>query len=128
MATIKTLKRLARQHKECLAVHSEIKQLMPEADALKLLENGFIDCSWSDDEGPSFYITSYWCTVIGLDDDEVTLMAVEHTDDNYKRISDKISYVVTSQSQGFFDVLESIDEAIALYKDASKFKNQEAQQ
>ena len=79
-------------------------------------------------KGHLFIWISYWCTVIGLDDDEVTLMAVEHTDDNYKRISDKISYVVTSQSQGLFDVLDSIDEAIALYKDASKYMNKEAQQ
>ena len=121
MATLKTLKRLARKHTECLKVHSDIKALIPEKDALKLLHNGFTDCSWGNDEAPSYYIPSYWC------DDEVTLMPVDDLDDDYNRISDKISYIVTSQSQGFFDVIDSIDEAIALYKDASIFKKQEQQ-
>ena len=122
MATIKTLKRLARQHTECLGVHSEIKELIPETDALKLLENGFTDCSWGNDEAPSYYISEHWCA------DNVRLMPVDEVNDNYDRISETIRYMITSDSQGFFDVIESIDEAIALYKDASKFKNQEAQQ
>ena len=122
MAKLKTLKALAKKHPECYCTFHEVKIRMPQTDALKLLHNGFIDCSWSQDEAPSFYIPSYWC------DDEVTIMAVEDTDENYNRISDKISYVITSYSEGFFDVLDSIDEAIQLYKNASIFKKQEATQ
>jgi hypothetical protein len=122
MAKLKTLKELAKKHPDCLHVHAEIKSLIPEADAEVLLKHGFRDCSWGNDEAPSFYIPSYWC------DDEVTIMAVDELDDEYNRISDKISYIVTSQSQGFFDVIDSIDEAIALYKDASIFKKQEVTQ
>lgn len=106
MAKLKTLKALAKKHPECLAVHSEIKELIPEADALKLLENGFTDCSFWHDEAPSFYIPQKWA------DDGLAIMAVDDTDDDYNRISDKIKYVIMSEKEGFYTVLDSINDAI----------------
>jgi len=96
MATIKTLKRLARQHTECLVVGSEIKELMPEADALKLLENGFTDCSWGNDECPSYYKPKRWA------DDEWVLVPTE----------DKEYCVTNYRGAEFF---ASIDDAINYY-------------
>ena len=96
MATLKTLKRLARKHEECLYVHSDIKEIMPERDALKLLHNGFTDCSWGNDECPSYYKPDRWA------EDEWVIMPTEDND-----------YYVTNYRGA--EVFASIEDAINYY-------------
>ena len=111
MATIKTLKRLARQHKECFAVHSEIKQLIPERDALKLLENGFTDCSWGNDMCPSYYAQQ------NPNIDPISIMVIDDIDDEYNRISNDVYYSITGEYDGaYISPTKNVDEAIANFK------------
>lgn len=85
----KTLERLAQSYPECLPVHLDIKQLMPEADALLFERHGFKDCSWGNDECPSYFKEHGTHKM-----DTLTLMVVDNVDDNYNRIDDTLIYVI----------------------------------
>jgi hypothetical protein len=110
MATNKTLKALAQRFPECLPIHKDIKKLMPERDALKLLHNGFTDCSWSNDECPSYFFD------VVYNDDGATLMVVDDIDDNYNRVSDKIVYVISAVDVDGYKPYTNIEDAIKAYK------------
>ena len=56
MATLSTLEALATVHPDCLGIHSDIKALIPERCARVLLDAGFTDCSYGNDECPSYYL------------------------------------------------------------------------
>ena len=66
----------------------------------------FSDCSWSNDEVPSYYID-------GVED--LHLMACDEIDDNGDRISDEITYLLLFNSRPCADEYLSIDDAIAAY-------------
>ena len=87
-------------------IHWDIKQLIPEIDALKLLMKGFSDCSYGNDEVPSYYID-------GVED--LHLMACDEIDDSGQRISDEITYLLLFNSRPCADEYLSIDDAIAAY-------------
>ena len=111
MATLKTLKRLARQHTECLKVHSDIKALIPERDALKLLHNGFTDCSWGNDMCPSYYAQQ------NPNIDPISIMVIDDIDDEYNRISDNVYYSISGEYDGaYISPTKNVDEAIANFK------------
>ena len=79
----KTAYRLAALHPQSANLHWDIKELIPEIDAQKLLMKGFSDCSWANDEVPSYYID-------GVED--LHLMAYDEIDDSGQRINDRITY------------------------------------
>ena len=56
MARLETLQELATEFPQCLGVHKEIKYLMPQLHAMRLLDMGFQDVSWGNDECPSYSI------------------------------------------------------------------------
>lgn len=110
MATNKTLKALASRFPDCLPIHQDIKKLMPERDALKLLHAGFTDCSWGNDECPSYFFDVVYAN------DVVTLMVLDDVDDNYDRISNKIVYVISGIDVDPWKPYANIDDAIKAYK------------
>lgn len=102
MANKDTLKKLAKRYPECYPVHMDIKKLMPEKDALNLLNSGFRDCSWKDDECPSFFNES------GIyNGDVMTLMAISE--------GDQISYTISATDIDEFNHFTNIDNAITYY-------------
>ena len=101
-----TAYRLAAIHPQSANIHWEIKMLIPELDGLKLLLKGFSDCSWGNDEVPSYYID-------GCDD--MQILACDDIDGNGERISDIISYYILADCRECPYQYATIDEAIAAY-------------
>ena len=96
-----TIYKLAQHNQQCWSVHLDIKELIPEEDAQALLEAGFTDCSWANDECPSY------CYPKG--GSEAILMAVDDVDDEYNRISGKITYFVSGETDSeFSNVVDAI--------------------
>lgn len=106
----KTLERLAQSYPECLPVHLEIKQLMPEEDALLFELHGFNDCSWSNDECPSYFKEHGTHKM-----DTLTLMVVDNVDDNYNRIDESLKYVICNPFIEH-DNFTSLSDAIKCYE------------
>jgi len=102
----KTAYRLAALHPQSAKIHWDIKELIPEIDALKLLLKGFSDCSWGNDEVPSYYID-------GVED--LHLMACDEIDDNGQRISDRITYRIILNSRECESEYLAINDAIYAY-------------
>nr|BAR35128.1 hypothetical protein [uncultured Mediterranean phage uvMED] len=102
MANIKTLKAMAKRFPDCLPIHQDIKTLIPERDALKLLHAGFTDCSWRDDDCPSYFFDVIYA------DDVATLLVVPDEDSG-------VHYTI-SCSDWVWDIYRNIDEAIKAYK------------
>ena len=102
----KTAYRLAALHPQSAKIHWDIKELIPEIDALKLLLKGFSDCSYGNDEVPSYNID-------GVED--LHLLACDEIDDNGDRISDQITYLLLFNSRPCADEYLSIDDAITAY-------------
>tara|TARA_Y100000004_G_C8688439_1_gene316403 strand:+ start:166 stop:501 length:336 start_codon:yes stop_codon:yes gene_type:complete len=103
MATNKTLKALSQRFPECLQVHMDIKKLMPERDALKLLHSGFTDCSWGNDECPSYFFDVIYAN------DVATLMVC--VDENQK-----VCYTLSYPEMEHFISYHNVEEAIKAYK------------
>lgn len=93
---------------QCAHIHADIKLLIPETDAQKLIEAGFIDCSYGNDECPSYYNPQF--------EADANLYAVDHTNDDFERISDKITYVIYHNARPFYSQYETIDAAIETFK------------
>ena len=102
----KTAYRLAALHPQSAHLHWDIKELIPEIDAQKLLMKGFSDCSWGNDEVPSYYID-------GVED--LHLMACDEIDDNGQRISDRITYHIILNSRECESEYLAINDAINAY-------------
>jgi hypothetical protein len=109
MANKDTLKKLARLHPECYPVHMDIKKLIPQKDADILIIHGFKDCSWGNDECPSFFADHG--TYKG---DVMTLMAIDDVNSDGERISDKITYTICGSDIGWNN-FGNIISAIAYY-------------
>lgn len=103
MATIKTLKALSQRFPDCLPIHKDIKKLIPERDALKLLHAGFTDCSYCNDECPSYFFDVIYAN------DVATLMVCE--DQNQK-----VFYTLSYPEINHFICYHNIEEAIKAYK------------
>ena len=102
----KTAYRLAAMHPHSANLYWDIKELIPEIDAQKLLMKGFSDCSWGNDEVPSYYID-------GVED--LHLLACDEIDSNGDRIGDRISYCLTKYGRQCEREYLSIDDAITAY-------------
>lgn len=112
MATPFTIDQMAIHHPECAYIHREIKELIPENDLLALMGAGFTDCSYGNDECPSYYIRTDHhladvLTIMVLDDVDLELGA---------RVSGKVRYMVLSQNEGVLEIYESVENAIGTYK------------
>ena len=100
--------RLSVEHPECASIHPIIKALIPTCDLEELAEKGYQDCSWGNDECPSFYkpkdesFGSESNNLIYIHDD---------VNDEGKRISDEIKYAVFVDSE-YVDRYSTIEEAI----------------
>ena len=101
-----TIFRLAAINPQSAKIHWDIKVLMPELDGLKLLLKGFSDCSYGNDEVPSYCID-------GCDD--VQILACDDIDGNGERISEIISYYILSHCRECPYQYATIDEAITAY-------------
>ena len=98
MATLKTLAELTKGNK----VHMHIKTMIPESDALKLIQYGFDDVSWINDECPSFDASAK--------DGSQTLTLFAYIDVH----TNNIGYAISDYCD-IFNEFESIDDAIENY-------------
>lgn len=101
-----TIFRLAAIHPQSANLHWDIKMLIPEVDGLKLLLKGFSDCSWGNDEVPSYYID-------GVED--LHILACDEIDGNGDRISDRITYCLIKYGRECEYEYLTIDDAINAY-------------
>ena len=60
MATYNTIKKLAKQFPNSEYAHMDVKLEMAETDARMLLDSGFIDCTYSNDECATYYFDKDW--------------------------------------------------------------------
>lgn len=112
MATPFTIDQMAIHHPQCANIHRDIKELIPENDLLALMGAGFTDCSYPNDECPSYYI----CTDHYLAD-VLTIMVLDDVDFELgARVSGKVRYMVLSQEEGVIEIYQSVDNAIGTYK------------
>ena len=108
MNTVKTFERekaiakLSVEHPNCASIHPIIKSLIPTIALEALAENGFQDCSWGNDECPSFYKPSFESMAIYIHDD---------VNDEGQRISMEIKYAVFVDSE-YVDRYSTIEEAL----------------
>jgi len=86
MANKKTLEKLASRYKGCLNVHYDIKELIPESDAQLLLDCGFFDVSWGNDECPSYDLEQNPLA------DPISLYVLRDLDDEGNLLSNSILY------------------------------------
>ena len=112
MATPFTIETMAMAHPQCADIHREIKELIPENDLLALMGEGFTDCSYGNDECPSYYVRTDHhladvLTIMVLDDVDLELGA---------RISGNVRYMVLSQNEGVIEIYDSVENAIGTYK------------
>jgi len=85
-----TMIELAKDHPECAPIHSEIKELIAEIDALALLQAGFTDCSYGNDECPSYYRPDF---------EDAQIMAIDDVDEDMNRISGKIVFIILANAR-----------------------------
>ena len=112
MATPYTIEQMAIHHPSCANIHREIKELIPENDLLALMGSGFTDCSYGNDECPSYYVpTDHQLTTI------LTIMVLDDVDlELGARVSGKVRYMVLSQDEGVIEIYDSVENAIGTYK------------
>jgi len=91
---------------QCAHIHVEIKLLIPEADAQQLIKAGFVDCSYGNDECPSYYNPQ--------SEADVQIYAVDDLNDDYERVSDNISYMISHNARPCATIYESVADAIAV--------------
>ena len=94
---------LSTEHPRSASLHPIIKNLIPTHALEVLAANGYQDCSYGNDETPSFYVPSNDTTAIYTHDD---------VNDEGVRVSDKISYAVFIDVE-HIETFDTIEEAIA---------------
>ena len=107
-----TMIQLAKRHDECMTIHQDIKELIPEEDAQALLDAGFVDASYGNDEVPSYYHPEIW----DLTNGEAVLYAIDDVDEDHNRISGKITYYIGGENVEY----SNITDAIRAYKELNK--------
>jgi hypothetical protein len=105
MATPFTIEQMAIHHPQCANIHRDIKELIPENDLLALMGAGFTDCSYGNDECPSYYVrTDHQLTTI------LTIMVLDDVDlELGARVSGKVRYMVLSQDDGVIEIYDSVE-------------------
>ena len=111
MATPFTIETMSMAHPQCAGIHREIKELIPENDLLALMGEGFTDCSYGNDECPSYYVRTDKKLA-----DVLTIMVLDDVDSVGARISGNVRYMVLSQEQGVIEIYDSVHAAIKKYK------------
>jgi hypothetical protein len=93
----KAIALLSAEHPKCASVHPVIKSLIPTTDLELLAERGFMDCSWGNDECPSFYIPNKG-ECFGSESNNLIYV---HDDVNCdgERVSNDIKYAVFVDSE-----------------------------
>ena len=86
----KAIALLSAEHPKCASVHPVIKSMMPTHDLEALAEHGFADCSWGNDETPSYCRPSFESSAIYVHDD---------VNCDGKRVSNDIKYAVFVDSE-----------------------------
>lgn len=107
-----TMIELAKFHTDCLPIHQDIKELIPEEDAQALLDACFIDASYGNDEAPSYYHPETW----DLTNGEAVLYAIDDVDEDMNRISGKITYYISGEDVEY----SNIADAIRAYKELNQ--------
>ena len=92
---------------QCAHIHAEIKLLIPETDAQQLIKAGFVDCSYGNDECPSYYKPET--------KEDVQIYAIDDLNDDYERVSDKIRYMLNHNARPCCTEYETIEAAIQAY-------------
>lgn len=93
---------LSKEHPRCASLHPVIKALIPTHTLEALADNGFQDCSWGNDECPSFYKPMF---------ESMAIYAHDDVNDEGVRVSDEIKYAVYVDSE-YVDRYLTIEEAI----------------
>lgn len=96
MALRKTLEKIALKHSDHLYHCLDKKFDIPEADAIKLLENVFVDCTEDASKYPTYYNASGWA------------------DNEYLIYFNGFGYMVKNYTISEF--FNNIDDAIKFYK------------
>ena len=111
MATLSTLEALATVHPDCLGIHSDIKALMPERCAKVLLDEGFTDCSYGNDECPSYYLEHFrgYDWDIWAKNDPISIMVVDMASNQ-----SEVQYTLVDGSNTY-EVHDNIRDAINEY-------------
>ena len=102
----KAIALLSAEHPKCASVHPVIKSMIPTHDLEALAEHGFADCSWGNDETPSYYRPSFESSAIYVHDD---------VDTNGVRVSNDLKYAVFLDSEfsaTYFDVSSAIERCL----------------
>ena len=94
----KTLEKIALKHSDHLYYCLNKKLDMPESDAIKLLENVFVDCTEDASEYPTFYNSEGWA------DNEYLLKFIDY------------GYLVENYGETVSEFFSNIDDAIKFYK------------
>ena len=106
------LEQLAQKYPACLGIHSDIKDLTPVEALQALLDNGYADVSYGNDECPSYF------KVKTTDDGEVYESYIYLYDDanmEGDRASDTITFCVMKEygePEGHVGTFTTIEEAI----------------
>ena len=115
MATLETLKRLAKVNQESLKIHLDVKQLIPEQDANTLCYANFTDCSDKDLAGPCYYFNKDWAN------ETIPVIIVnEDLDANWICISGKVTYSILLNNPGCniqYKHFIRVEDAIIFYLD-----------
>jgi O-phosphoseryl-tRNA(Cys) synthetase len=98
---------LASDHPFCMGIHWDHKKHMTISDLSALHDAGFKDCSWGNDECPSYYIP---------DTDDTHLYAYCDDCEN----GDAITYSISHNSRPCMDTYTNITDAIREYKRITK--------
>ena len=108
------LKKLASKHPDCLRVHSEIKNLAPLSALKSLLDAGYYDISYGNDECPSYYKE--------YKKDEcgpciyLSVYLYDDVNEDGERVSEVIKFNVHKESEelpsGYVGIFDTIEEAI----------------
>jgi len=106
------LEQLAQKYPACLGIHSDIKDLTPVEALQALLDNGYADVSYGNDECPSYF------KVKTTDDGEVYesyIYLYDDVNDDRDRVSDTIKFSVMKEygePEGHVGIFTTIEEAI----------------
>jgi len=109
------LKKLATEHPDCLSTHRDIKNLTPLNALKSLLDAGYYDVSYGNDECPSYYKEDKACK-----GDEsgpcIYISLYDDVNEDGERISEVIKFNVHKESEalpsGYVGIFDTIEEAI----------------
>tara|TARA_R110002033_G_scaffold155479_1_gene191759 strand:- start:99 stop:500 length:402 start_codon:yes stop_codon:yes gene_type:complete len=104
----KAIAKLSIFHPKSASIHPIIKALIPTTALEVLAENGFQDCSWGNDECPSFYRPMD--EFFGAESNDLIYIH-DDVNDKGERISDELKYAVFIDDE-YVEKYSSIEKAI----------------